>query len=65
MHLTNGRDIFLDSGEDSSNSNLSKNNILFLFKKIWQKQQKLLVENDMKNSLLSSRNSNKINFLQC
>jgi hypothetical protein len=50
MHLINGRDIFLDFGEDSSNNRLKiKNNILFLFKKIWQKQQKLSVENDMTN----------------
>jgi hypothetical protein len=64
MHLINGRDISLDSGEDSLNNRL-KNSILFLFKKIWQKQLKQSVENDMKNSLQSFRNSNKINFLQC
>jgi hypothetical protein len=65
MHLINGRGIFLDSGEDSSNSKLSKNNILFLFKKIWQKQQKQSVENDMKNSLQNFRSSNRTNFLRC
>jgi hypothetical protein len=63
MHLINGRDISLDSGEDSLNNRL-KNSILFLFKKILQKQLKQSVENDMKNSLQSFRNSNKINFLQ-
>jgi hypothetical protein len=49
MHLINGKDIFLDFGENYSTNNKKLKNILFSFKLLWQKQLKQSVENDMKN----------------